>query len=190
MSCARRDSLDESGAMEEPPSNEMEPALLAIGTTRAEARRDALMFADRNDGDVAEIERKIHEAERRLASGAPEMRPGMSPRIYQEAFVTSLREALAVVAEMKRRGEEEDLDLAFGRRRAEAEGQIDAWLFASKNWRDRAAIEARIAAGPLAVPLPASIAQPMAPVFPNYYTMAVVDTLVAALEVVKTLGPP
>lgn len=168
-------------------SSESEPTPLLIGTTNAEGRESAMEFAYRCEGNVTEIQRKIAETKRYIDSGAPMMRPGLSTRIFQEALLAGLEEALAVVDEMTRRGEAEDLDLAFGRRMAEAEGQVDAWIFASKHWKDPEAIEARIRAGVLAVPVPVSVARPMAPVFSNYYTAGMMDTLKAALQVVKTL---
>lgn len=172
----------------ETPSSEREPAPLIIGTTMAEGRYNAMMFASRCEGDVSEIQRKIAETTRYINSGAPMMRPGLTPRIYQDGFLAGLEEALTIVDEMKRRGEEEDLDLAFGRRRAEVEGWLDAWMFASKHWKDPEAIEAKIQAGQLAVPIPDSIARPAAPIFSNYYTMGMMDALKAALQVVKSLS--
>jgi len=186
ISRGRRDNV-ETRVMET-PSSESEPVQMFFATTRADGRYGAMYFANDCDGNESEIRHKIADTKRYLASGAPMMKPGLSSRVYQEAFLAGLEEALEVIDEMTRRGEAEDLDLAFGRRQAEAEGVLDAWVFASRHWKDPAAIEAKIQADRLGAPIPVSSGRPMARVFSNYYTMGMLDGLRAALSVVKTLS--
>jgi len=177
----------------ETPLRKIEPTPLLIATTRAGGRygamRGALRFGFYCDWDESKLRHKIAKTKRSLESRAPRMRPGTSPRIYKEALLAGLDEALEVIDEMTRRGEAEDLDLAFGRHLAEAGGVLDAWLFASKHRKKPAAIEAKIQADRLGAPIPGPSVRLMARHFPNYYTMGMLDGLRAALSVVKTLSP-
>lgn len=176
------------------PLIDPEPAPLMIATTKAEGRFRAMVIAGRCEESEAEIRLELAEEEgfyeRSMSNMRPEMRPGMLPRIYREALIAGLQEALAVVDEMKQRGEEEDLGLALGRRQADAQGSCDAWLFATEHWKDLAAIEAKIVADRLGAPMPPEGNDRWAAhVFPNYYTMAMLDGLRAALEMLKALSP-
>ena len=87
--------------------NKIEHALVRESGV-AQARSDAFAFAAKCKADVsciqAEIESEATSIRQTLASKSygsnNPMTPGASPRMYRDAYVTGLREALALIQEI------------------------------------------------------------------------------------------
>jgi hypothetical protein len=67
---------------------------------RARGRCEALLFAMKCKADPVAIEAKIQEEEELISRHVDgPMAPGASPRIYSDAYIAGLREALRIIAD-------------------------------------------------------------------------------------------
>ncbi len=69
---------------------------------RTNGRSDAFAFALKCDGDLPQLQREIQEIEEMMSDPRMQtgpMAPGHGPRIYREAYLEGLREALGVIAD-------------------------------------------------------------------------------------------
>jgi len=91
--------MNKSDVTEYTPKFPGEVAIFRI-LSAAGGRHEGFQFVMQHQGDVNQIEAEIQEREELIAELQPgPMSPGATPRIYRDAYLAALREALNLIKE-------------------------------------------------------------------------------------------